>query len=95
MKAMLKYGLDTGMNVIHIPGGLSSQSGGPHIAHQPGQTMPLQMWTLVDDTRPDVVEHIYVAVTGEALPEGPTYSLLGTVLIHGGAFVVHALYIKE
>lgn len=95
MKAMLKFGLQVGMNAVHIPGGLSSESGGAHIAHQPGKPEPLQLWTLVDDTKDTVVEHIYVALTGEELPAGKHYCNLGTVLLHGGGFVVHALYVKE
>lgn len=95
MKAMLKYSLDFGENILSIPGGLTRENGGAQIAHQPGQMKPLQLWTLVDDSQPVVTEHIYVAVTGEALTEGHAYYNLGTVLLNGGGFVVHALYVRE
>jgi len=91
MKAMLKYGLDVGMNVIHVPGGIFNYQ----VAHQPGQAKPLQLWTQVDDTKAVVEEHIYVAVTGEELEADKYYQNLGTVLLHGGGIVVHALHIQE
>jgi len=94
MKAMLKFGLKVGHNHIRMPGGLSSAAGGAQIAHQPGQQDPLQLWCLVDDSHEEVVEHIYVALTGEALDYNKTYHLMGTVLLNGGGFVVHALYVK-
>lgn len=92
MKAMLKYSLQTGQNILHIPGGLNNNA---RVDHQPGQQASLQLWTLVDDTLPIVEECVYVAVTGEPLPVGHSYYNLGTVLLHGGAFVLHALHVTK
>lgn len=91
MKVMLKFGLRTGMNAIHIAGGLC----GYHIEHQPGQPEPLQLWTMVDTSQEVIVEHIYVTVTGDPLPADKKFNYLGTALLNGGGFVVHALHVQE
>lgn len=90
MKAILKYGLETGMNTLEIPGGLC----GVHIQHQPGQQKPLQLWTRVDDSRPVETVKIFVTVTGEPLPEDGHYSFLATAQLNGGAFVLHAMLVQ-
>lgn len=89
---MLKYGLNIGHNVLQVPGGLSVDS---TAQHQPGQREPLQLWTLVDDKLPPVQAEIYVAVTGEDLDPNKNYINLGTCLLQGGGFVLHALFIQE
>lgn len=92
MKAMLKFPLQTGANTLRIPGGLKYNC---HVAHQPGQTHPLQLWQLVDMDCESVAEDVYVCVTGEELPDGFHYNSLGTVLLQGGGFVVHALHVQK
>lgn len=89
MRMVGKYPLNSGMNTLQIPGGLN----GTTFGHQPGQPAVVQMWTLVDTAEPEETVHVYVAVTGEPLPENMNYTLLGTVLLNGGAFVVHALLV--
>jgi hypothetical protein len=89
---MLKYGLNVGMNVIHVPGGLSADT---TVQHQAGQVEPLQLWTLVDDTQRTVPAEIYVAVTGEDLDPSKNYCNLGTCQLQGGGSVLHALFIQE
>lgn len=92
MKAMLKFPLQTGANTLRIPGGLKYNC---HVAHQPGQPAPLQLWQLVDTAEQAVAEDVYVCVTGEELPDGFHYNSLGTVLMAGGGFVVHALHAQK
>lgn len=88
MKRMLKFSLVAGDNFLTMPGGLSH---GAHVDRQAGSVGELQLWNLVDDTRPDRTEHVFVCCTGDELPEGFDYFNLGTVLINGGGGVVHAL----
>lgn len=91
MKAMLKFPLGMGMNEVVIPGGLLK---GCTVGHQPGELGTLQLWTLADTDKPLNTSHIYLAVTGEELPKDVEFLNLGTVLLNGGGFVVHALLIK-
>lgn len=93
MKAMLKFPLNVGMNVLQIHGGIDVATAS--VESQTGQSALLQMWTLVDSSKELQGVHIYVAVTGEPLPENVHYINLGTVLMHGGGFVVHALLLKD
>lgn len=95
MKTVFKYGLQRGMNIVSIPGGLSERVGVATIGNQSGQQEPVQMWVLIDDQAEPVEEHIYVAGTGETLPEDPSYYHIGTALVHGGGNVLHALYIRQ
>lgn len=95
MKTVFKYGLQRGMNIVHIPGGLSEHVGIATIAHQPGQQEPVQMWVFIDEKAEPVEEHIYLAGTGEGLPDAHCYYHIGTALIHGGGNVLHALYIRQ
>lgn len=90
MKAILKYGLDIGMNTLEIPGGLC----GVHIQHQPGQPNRLQLWTRVDDSHPVETVKIFVTMTGEPLPEDGHYSFLATAQLNGGAVVLHAMLVQ-
>jgi hypothetical protein len=89
MKSVLKFPLNNGMNSLQIPGGLN----GTTFGHQPGEPAPVQMWTITDSDQVVETVNIYLAVTGETLPEGVEYRMLGTVLLYGGAFVVHALLV--
>lgn len=91
MKAMLKYKLELGMNTINVPGGLC----GHHVAPQPGVQGLCQLWTMADTDKPEEPYHVYVAATGESLPETQRFDYLGTVLLNGGAMVFHALLVKE
>lgn len=90
MKAILKYGLDIGMNTIEIPGGLC----GTHIQHQPGQQHRLQLWTLADDSQPVQTVKIFVTMTGKELPDDGRYSFLATAQLNGGAVVLHAMLVQ-
>jgi hypothetical protein len=89
---MLKFGLNTGTNLLQVPGGLSVDS---TVQHQPAQPHSLQLWTLVDDKLPPVQAEIYVARTGEDLDPNKNYINLGTCQLHGGGTVLHALFIQE
>ena len=89
---MLKYGLNVGMNVLHVPGGLPLDVA---VQHQPAQGDLLQLWALVDEEQRTVKAEVYVAVTGEELDPRKGYRPLGTCQLHGGAIVLHALLIQE
>lgn len=90
MEAILKYGLDIGLNTLEIPGGLC----GVQIQHQPGQRNRLQLWTRVNDSRPVETVKIFVTVTGEPLPNDGHYSFLATAQLSGGATVLHAMLVQ-
>lgn len=89
MRKVLKYKLDLGMNLLQIPGGMTGHT----IAGQPGQMGLCQLWTVVDPEAPEQSVSVYLAATGEALPDNIDY--LGTVLLNGGALVFHALLVRE
>ena len=91
MKPVLKFPLNFGMNTLGILGGPSK----PQIQHQPGQQSPLQLWQIVVTESREMVEFkVFVAATGEPLPEGQ-YEHLATVQLNGGGLVVHALALIE
>lgn len=89
MRKVLKYKLELGMNVLQIPGGLCGHT----VQGQAGQMGLCQLWTCADVDAPEQSVGIYMAATGEALPENTDY--LSTVLLNGGALVFHALLVRE
>lgn len=88
MKGMpQKFQLSTGENTLEIQGGLC----GVHLA---GQAGTLCLWTTADLDQPVQTVKLYVAVTGETIPvEWSSY--LGTALLNGGAFVLHAYHMSS
>lgn len=95
---MHKFPLRTGKNVIVA----DSKLCGPN-CHVAVQAQGLQVWAQVEIPKGASPEHrnavdneIYVALTGEALPYAAhRCQYIGTVLMNGGGFVVHAFIIHE
>jgi hypothetical protein len=90
MRKVLKYKLELGHNAPLIPGGVLD---GHTIAGQAGAQGLCQLWTAVDMDLPEQPVPIFLAATGEELPENSEY--LGTVLLNGGALVFHAVLLKD
>lgn len=87
MRTIYQYPLVFGMNDLKIPGGIC----GATVGHMPGQLGKVQLWTAVDPYKPLEMAHVFLAKTGEEIPEN--CSLIGTVLLNGGAVAVHALLV--
>lgn len=96
--AMHKFPLRVGKNVVTAGSVLSAPN-----CHVGVQGQALQLWAAVDMPAGATSEHsnavdqeIYVALTGEQVPyESYRCQLIGTVLMNGGGFVVHAFIIHE
>lgn len=91
----LKYELQRGHNKLAIPGGLC----GHHFAFQYEKrgirTLSLpRLWTNVREEHPDECVSIYVAGTGEEIPEG-VLSYLGTAVNTDATYVLHAYLMQE
>ena len=79
----LKFELKPGLNVIALKGG---SCGRPHFDFQRG--VPC-LWLTVDDARQHEKWEFYVALTGEALPDGYYYEPCGSALSSDGNSVLH------
>ncbi|QBJ04531.1 hypothetical protein HOV23_gp042 [Pseudomonas phage Lana] len=78
------------MNVLEIPGGL----GGASVHFQPDQVSGVvQLWTMADMDKPTWTANVYLTVTGEELDIEHLGSFIGTVLLNGGTYAVHALLV--
>ena len=85
----LKYALQPGWNKITTHGSL--QQPNTHVAAQGNN---ICLWVSCDKGHEEREHHLYVALTGEVVPEPVDPSLemfyLGTCLQNGGGFVTHA-----
>lgn len=83
----LKFELKRGMQELEFDGEFY---GRPTIAFQGnGGIKDLRMWIAVDDIAKGANLLLYVAQTGEALPEGYYYEPLGSAMTPDFSYVVH------
>lgn len=95
---MHKFPLRTGKNIVTVGSRISAPN-----CHVAVQARELQLWAAVDIPQGSdpfnsnaVEQEVYVALTGETLPYAShRCQLIGTVLMNGGGFVVHAFLIHE
>lgn len=90
------------MQAVHkfniIPGGYNAIDiqAGAVLLHAEVQHSNLALWALVDKTKPVVRRVVYVAMTGEELPERVLPAVwVATALLANGAFVVHVFDLGE
>lgn len=82
---VLKYHLNTGMNTIGQLGTLKLV----YLAYQDSKLMG--WFTLVNDPKAEPTEYeVYVALTGEGVPDHYNYVTSTQLNTAGGYFVVHA-----
>lgn len=85
-----KYPLKTGHNKVELEGGFF----GCHLGFKGQQ---LNMWVTAKIGAPVEAMHLYVAMTGETLPDHPNegrndWGYLGTAVTADGSFVQHIYY---
>lgn len=98
MKTVLKYALDALAPEVKISMPLGAKV--LHVAKERGATQDvLCLWALVDTEAPTVPRWFRVYGTGHPLPEGAydgTFMRhVGTVLMHGGAIVLHVFEVNS
>lgn len=83
MNRPLKFEMKPGLQEVEFNG---EAYGRPAMAFQHGK---LQMWITVDSSKPSGSLLFYVALTGEALPEGYYYEPCGTAINGDASSVLH------
>lgn len=82
----LKFELRRGLQEIEFPGAFYGRI---TMAFQGHGANDLRMWCTVDTSKPSSSMLFYVAMTGEALPEGYHFEAVGMAMSPDFSYVLH------
>jgi len=89
MRSVWKFPIPVGsLSTVEMPRGAKIL----HVACQYGKDLTL--WAEVDTEAEEEVRHIAVFGTGHQMTDEWTHHFIGTVLLNGGALVLHVYEIK-